>query len=312
MEGDDHTARLASGQVVACPAREDAAAWDRIRYDATTLLLRRGGVLEYPPLVAVEGAELAAATSGDDRAAPQVASLSMADLSSGLFLLLSAEEEWAPLPQERDEQGNMLPIEPLDLTDPNSHLGLDPSFRRPPTRSSQRVREVFLGDRSVDSGVVPIARPAGPTPEMTLLAFDEFLHRCRPDLEADMRLRPPATVDAFEQIAGEVVGSHALSADLARLYTWRDGQERPWPPLFLHARPFLGLEAARIEARRLARRLDRMPGVLGEGCFPIGVSNLGDLLAERGGHGRVLAFLHDGEPEERVWPISDNLLDFPR
>ena len=54
-----------------------------------------------------------------------------------------------------------------------------------------------------------------------------------------------------------------------------------------------------------------MPGVLGEGCFPIGVSNLGDLLiTERGGHGRVLAFLHDGEPEERVWPISDNLLGF--
>ena len=147
---------------------------------------------------------------------------------------------------------------------------------------------------------------------MTLLAFDEFLHRCRPDLEADMRLRPPSTLDAFEQIAGEVVGSHALSADLARLYTWRDGQERRWPPLFLHARfSFLGLEEARNEARRLARRLDHMPGVLGEGCFPIGVSNLGDLLiTERGGHGRVLAFLHDGEPEERVWPISDNLLRF--
>ena len=101
VEGDDHAARLASGQVVACPARDDTSAWDRIRYDTPSLMLRRGGVLEYPPLVAVEGVELAAADSGDDRVAPQVTRVPMDALPSGLFLLLSGTDEWAPLPQER-------------------------------------------------------------------------------------------------------------------------------------------------------------------------------------------------------------------
>ncbi|MGB1699139.1 MAG: hypothetical protein ACPHRO_04230, partial [Nannocystaceae bacterium] len=232
VRGVEHEARLVTGRIVACPNRDDIDGWDRLRYLDQGVQLRRGGKIESPPLVAVEGVVLGTARGGSSTRSPALMELTELEQAGPLFLLLSAEGDWDPPPRERDEHGNTLSVAPLELTDENPHLALEPSFRRPQPRSPARIRRVFLIDWLPNQNVVPLAQPQGPTGEATLQAFDEFLQHCRPDLEADMRLRPPASPSRIDAIQKQYLGHVPMSADLQRLYLWRDGQERDWPPLF--------------------------------------------------------------------------------
>ncbi|MGB1699572.1 MAG: hypothetical protein ACPHRO_06455, partial [Nannocystaceae bacterium] len=59
------------------------------------------------------------------------------------------------------------------------------------------------------------------------------------------------------------------------------------------------------------RRLQPMGQPMPDGWILFGKSALNDyLLVERGGHGRVFAILHDGEPREQLWCVSESLLQF--
>jgi len=312
VSGTDHEARLITGRVIACPNRDDIDAWDQLRYTGSATQVRRGGMTESPPLVAVEGETISVAHGGTQERAPQVTTVSHVDEASHVFLLLTASDAWDPPDRERDDDGNTLSVAPLELTDENPHLALEPSFRRPPTRCPARIRRVFLINALPDQTVIPLARPQGPTGEMALQSFDEFLQCCRPDLEADMRLRPPATQEAIDEVSGRCLGDVPLSADLKRLYLWRDGQERHWPPLFLSSRfSFLGLEEAERLRPNVERRWSALTRDVPKGWIIFGRSSVDDyLIVERGGHGQVLAMLHDGEPQEQLWSVSDSLIQF--
>lgn len=312
VSGADHDARLVSGRVVACPNRDDIDSWDHLRYTDLSTQVRRGGMIEYPPLVAVDGETINLASGGDQRHAPQLATVEPIHQDKPLFLLLTPSDAWEPPERERDEDGNALSVAPLELTDENPHLALEPSFRCPPTRCPARIRRVFLIDTNLQQTVIPLARPQGPTGEDTVQAFDEFIQCCRPDLEADMRLRPPATEAQISEVSQRCLGDVPLSADLERLYRWRDGQERRWPPLFLSSRfSFAGLDEAEHLRPQIERRWREVSPEMPEGWIVFGRSPVDDyLIVERGGHGRVLAMLHDGEPQEQLWCISDSLLHF--
>jgi hypothetical protein len=312
VSGEDHDARLVSGRVVACPNRDDIESWDHLRYTDLSTQVRRGGMIEYPPLVAVDGETIDIARGGDQRRAPQLATVEPLPEDKRLFLLLTPSDAWEPPERERDEDGNALSVTPLELSDENPHLALEPSFRRPPTRCPARIRRVFLIDTNPQQTVIPLSRPQGPTGEHTLQAFDEFMQCCRPDLEADMRLRPPATGARITEVSQRCLGDVPLSADLERLYRWRDGQERRWPPLFVSSLfSFAGLEESERLRPHVERRWSEISPEVPVGWIVLGQSPVDDyLIVERGGHGRVLAMLHDGEPQERLWCISDSLLHF--
>ncbi len=312
VNGADHDARLVTGRVVACPNRDDIDTWDHLRYSDRLTQLRRGGMTESPPLVAVEGETISVARGGTQNLPPEVTSVAPIHKDRRVFLLLTPRDSWDPPDRERDEHGNTLSVAPLELTDDNPHLALEPSFRRPQPRCPARIRRVFLIDALPDQTVVPMARPQGPTGDTALQAFDEFLQYCRPDLEADMRLRPPASPEQIDQMSRECLGDVPLSADLQRLYLWRDGQERRWPPLFLSSRfSFVGLEDADRLRPQVERRWRAVPNDVPDGWIVLGRSPSDDyLIVERGGHGRVLAMLHDGEPQEQIWAISDSLIHF--
>ncbi|MFT3924269.1 MAG: hypothetical protein QM778_17165 [Myxococcales bacterium] len=59
--------------------------------------------------------------------------------------------------------------------------------------------------------------------EHWLGSIEDSLRRCRPDVLRRAQLRPPATTEALEQLAGEL--GHPLPPELLTLLRWHDGQQ---------------------------------------------------------------------------------------